>query len=360
MKLRGLLWAVDARWRVRLMGVVRRHARGGDGGGGPHLMLGCFERVLFPKVSRAARALAPELGAPADQGCCGALHAHNGELERGRELGRELGERLPGTIVTTAGGCAAHLAAVLGPERVKELSQWLVERWPEGAAGDGASPGRPKASEGGGTGATPDEPLGGSDLPDTGRSRGLPEPVAAARTDDPALAEPVQTGAGDAAADRLGSAGTGDAPDRLGSTGAGDAPPDRTPSAAASSSTASEGCGRTPGGRGRLRIGLQDSCHLRNGLGVHTQPRALIAEVGEYVELPGAAECCGAAGTYAILRPNDSARVLDAKLDQIAEADLDLVVAVNPGCLRQLDQGLRRRGLKARAVHVAELLVDSR
>jgi len=32
------------------------------------------------------------------------------------------------------------------------------------------------------------------------------------------------------------------------------------------------------------------------------------------------------------------------------------VVAVNPGCLRQLRQGLHRRKSKVRAVHIADLL----
>ena len=238
-KVRPLMWAVDSPRRVRAMGIVRRHAgRRSEAPGPVNLMLGCFERVLYPRVSRAARELVPELAAPAGQGCCGALHAHNGALERGNELAEELGEALPGTIVTTAGGCAAHLASVLGRERVKELSQWLVER-----DGDASRPAH-------------------------------------------------------AAAD------------------------------------------------GRPRIGLQDSCHLRNGLGVWREPRELIARVGEYVELPSAAACCGAAGSYAIVRPDDSARVLDRHLDEIADADLDIVAVVNPGCYRQLQQGVKRRGLQ--------------
>jgi glycolate oxidase iron-sulfur subunit len=89
-------------------------------------MLGCFERGLFPGVSRAVRALLPDIAVPPRQGCCGALHAHNGESEKGRDLARELGEQLPGTIVTTAGGCAAHLAGVLGRDRVHELSEHLA------------------------------------------------------------------------------------------------------------------------------------------------------------------------------------------------------------------------------------------
>jgi glycolate oxidase iron-sulfur subunit len=247
-RLPPLLWAVNRTARVRAIGLVRRHARGPRRHrNGPHLMLGCFERALYPRVSRTARTLAPELSAPAAQGCCGALHAHNGELERGNELARELGRALPGTIVTTAGGCAAHLAGVLGSTRVQEISQWLAER-------------------------------------DVGE-----------RADAPRPAQP-------------------------------------------------------------LRIGLQDSCHLRNALGVWREPRALLAGVGEYVELPSADRCCGAAGSYAILRPRDSARILDRHLDEIAEADLDVVAVVNPGCYRQLQHGVRRRKLRARVMHLVEVL----
>jgi glycolate oxidase iron-sulfur subunit len=153
--------------------------------------------------------------------------------------------------VTTSGGCAGHLAGVLGPERVKELSQWLADR-------GGEAPG------------------------------------------------------------------------------------------------VANGASRRP------RIGLQDSCHLRNGLGVWREPRALIARFGEYVELPSASACCGAAGTYAMLRPEDSARVLDRHLDEIAAADLDAIVVVNPGCYRQLEQGIKRRKLRTRVVHLAELAAEAR
>ncbi len=243
---RVLTNVVVRNWLVRRLGTFRAHARTRTrNDDGPHLMLGCFERGLFPAVSRAARRLRPELDAPGDQGCCGALHAHNGDLELGREMGRRLGEQLPGVIVTTAGGCAAHLAAVLGRDRVKEFSEYV--------AGD-------------------------------------------------------------------------------------------------------EAYGEVRVGGRRARVALQDSCHLRNGMHVWREPRELIAAVADYVELPGAAQCCGSAGSYSLLRPKDSRRVLDPKLDQIEEAEVDFVAAVNPGCLRQLKVGLRRRRSRVRALHLVELL----
>ena len=101
--------AVSRPWTVRMLGLFRRHARGRPAGADGYLMLGCFERMLYPEVSRAAQRLLPDLAAPPAQGCCGALHAHNGESRKGKEMARQLGEQLPGLIVTTAGGCVAWL-----------------------------------------------------------------------------------------------------------------------------------------------------------------------------------------------------------------------------------------------------------
>ena len=59
------------------------------------LMLGCFERGLFPGVSRAVQRLLPEIAVPENQGCCGALHAHNGDSAGGVELAENWGRSCP-------------------------------------------------------------------------------------------------------------------------------------------------------------------------------------------------------------------------------------------------------------------------
>jgi glycolate oxidase iron-sulfur subunit len=104
---------------------------------------------------------------------------------------------------------------------------------------------------------------------------------------------------------------------------------------------------------------LQDSCHLRNGLGVSAEPRKVLGTLGDYVEIPGAGDCCGAAGTYAILRRRDSRRVLAEKLAALASLDLDFLVVVNPGCQRQLMTAVRRARLRTRVVHLAELVASA-
>jgi len=85
-------------------------------------------------------------------------------------------------------------------------------------------------------------------------------------------------------------------------------------------------------------------------------PRAVLGGIADYVEIDGADRCCGAAGTYSMLRPHDSRRILAAKLDAIEAASVDVVAVVNPGCLRQLRAGLRSRRSAVRVRHLAELV----
>src|ERR1041384_62579 len=83
------------------------------------LFNGCVTEGLFARVNRAtARVLAFNGCAterPRGQVCCGALHAHGGDLEGARELARQNIEAFTddraAPIVTNAGGCGAMLAA---------------------------------------------------------------------------------------------------------------------------------------------------------------------------------------------------------------------------------------------------------
>ena len=85
----------------------------------------------------------------------------------------------------------------------------------------------------------------------------------------------------------------------------------------------------------RLRVPYQDSCHLRENIGqkVTLEPRALLHLAPRHRgrRPASAGRCCGAAGTGALMRPDDSLRFLDPKLAEIAEADIeDIIVSGNP------------------------------
>ncbi|HST53857.1 MAG TPA: heterodisulfide reductase-related iron-sulfur binding cluster [Pyrinomonadaceae bacterium] len=80
---------------------------------------GCVTEGLFARVNRATARVLEANGctasAPRGQVCCGALHAHAGDLEGARRLAREnivAFERAGDTpVVTNAGGCGAMLAS---------------------------------------------------------------------------------------------------------------------------------------------------------------------------------------------------------------------------------------------------------
>lgn len=298
-KLRGLLIAVGTQRRTRLVGRLMRlgqllglhriapskalratgraaplvgspaalrvrHAVGPEDGEPAALFLGCVGHLMFSGVAHAACGTLADSGyrvtTPGEQGCCGALHAHNGDLDGARALAdwtvRTFTGR-KGPIVTTAGGCGAFMA-------------------------------------------------------DYGMLLGTPE------------AEDFGSRVRDYSTLLAGRALTA---------------VDATP----------------------IRVAYQDSCHLRNGQKVVTEPRALLASLPgvELVDLPSAGRCCGAAGTYALMRPDDSMRFLDVKLDEIKGAGVDVIVSGNPGCLLQFRQGVQRAGLAGvRVLHTAELVAE--
>ena len=111
------------------------------------LFTGCVGEGLFAGVNRATervlRANKLNVTTPREQVCCGALHAHAGDLEGARQLARKniAAFDSDGPIITNAGGCGAMLTtyghlfandenlaeqAVRFSARVRDISQQLA------------------------------------------------------------------------------------------------------------------------------------------------------------------------------------------------------------------------------------------
>jgi len=89
-----------------------------DAGAPVLLFKGCVTEGLFQRVNEATRRVlevnGSEVSAPRAQVCCGALHAHAGDLEGARLLARKNIDAFADSdapIVTNAGGCGAMLAS---------------------------------------------------------------------------------------------------------------------------------------------------------------------------------------------------------------------------------------------------------
>jgi glycolate oxidase iron-sulfur subunit len=104
------------------------------------------------------------------------------------------------------------------------------------------------------------------------------------------------------------------------------------------------------------RITYQDACHLEHGQKIKAQPRTLLRRAfTEVIEL-NSPECCGSAGIYNLLQPDWSEQFLELKVEAIKKTKAEFVVTANPGCLLQLQYGLKKAGISTKAIHFATAL----
>jgi len=230
---------------------------------------GCLMDAVWPQTNARAVLMLRDAGVaadllPASAGCCGALHAHQGDLPAARAMAMRVIEAFEASggelLVSLAGGCAAHL---------RTYGELLAEE--------------PLWAERGGR-------------------------LAAAVRD---------------AATLLAERGV-----------------------------------RVEAGTEATRT-YQDSCHLRNGLGVQSEPRSLLGGPG-YREMPSAGECCGSAGIYNLLRPDVSDRILAAKVREVRELGAATVVTANPGCELQWRLGALEDGGAFEVRHLVDWIWEQR
>lgn len=106
-------------------------------------------------------------------------------------------------------------------------------------------------------------------------------------------------------------------------------------------------------------ITYHDACSGLRELGVHDQPRALLAlNTGiRLVEMKDARACCGFGGTFAVKYGDISTAIVDEKLDRIRGSGAPCVVLGDLGCMLNIEGRLRRTGdTTTRVMHVAQVL----
>jgi glycolate oxidase iron-sulfur subunit len=233
------------------------------------LLIGCIMPLSYGRVHEATvRVLARNgcrVTAPGGQACCGALHAHNGDLETARALARRNIDAFAGSgpIIVNSAGCGAAM---------KEYGELL--------AGDGE--------------------YAASAHEFSERVKDVSEFLAALPFERP-------TGA----VERV--------------------------------------------------VTYQDSCHLAHAQRISSAPRQVLSSIPglTLAEMQGADRCCGSAGVYALTQPGMSVQLMASKMTAAAATGASVIATANPGCMAQLEAGVRRFGSKARVQHVIELLDEA-
>ena len=108
-------------------------------------------------------------------------------------------------------------------------------------------------------------------------------------------------------------------------------------------------------------VTYHESCHLAHGQKITAQPRQLLGLIPslKLVELPESTWCCGSAGIYNIVQPEMANQLLDRKLKHIQSTGATIVANGNSGCLLQLINGVKQKGLKVRVAHPVTLLAEA-
>ena len=245
------------------------------------MLTGCVMPLSHPGTHHATARVLSRNGvrvtAPAGQICCGALHAHGGDVEAARRLARHNIDQFlpagpssqpdaePDAIIVNAAGCGSH---------IKEYGHLLRDdpKYAERAADFGA------------------------------RVRDIAEYLAEIGFEPPA-------------------------------------------------------------GALNRSVTYQDSCHLVHAQRVKDAPRELLRSIPglELREMRQPDHCCGSAGLYSVMQSELSGAILRDKMADIASTVADQVCSANPGCLLQLDSGLRLYvdEKKPPSAHVVDLLDES-
>ncbi|MGB0328562.1 MAG: (Fe-S)-binding protein [Akkermansiaceae bacterium] len=235
------------------------------------LLSGCIQSLAFSRVNRATAdvllANGWEVMTPRHQGCCGSIHAHNGEPEMAWEAAEKLMAQMPleevDAVISNAGGCGSHL---------KHYGSLLVEN-------------------------------------DLGKEQAR------------AFAAKVK-----------------DIHEFLVETGF-----------------------RSPKKLIERSITYHPSCHLHHVQGVVSQPLTILKAIPglEVSPLPNAGICCGSAGIYNILQPEESRRLGAEKCRDICGTGAEAVATANPGCHLQIQNHLDESGEAVEVTQPVLLLAEA-
>ena len=115
------------------------------------------------------------------------------------------------------------------------------------------------------------------------------------------------------------------------------------------------------GGTFPHRVTYHDSCHLKRELGVRDQPRRLIQGIRDidFVEMEEPDLCCGFGGTFSYKFKGVSIEMVKRKCEYIELSKAEYCIGADSSCLMNIEGYLRKHRMKAKTMHIAELLTRS-
>lgn len=99
-----------------------------------------------------------------------------------------------------------------------------------------------------------------------------------------------------------------------------------------------------PANAAKPRVAFHSPCSLQHGLQIRGMAEAILISAGfELTMVPDSHLCCGSAGTYSILEPELSQRLLKNKVAALESDQPGVVATANIGCLAHIQSGTALR-----------------
>jgi L-lactate dehydrogenase complex protein LldE len=115
------------------------------------------------------------------------------------------------------------------------------------------------------------------------------------------------------------------------------------------------------GARFSHSVAFHPTCHSLRLLRVGDRPQRLLAGVDglTLVDLPGADQCCGFGGTFAVKNAETSTAMGSDKVDAVIASGAEVLASADTSCLMHLGGLLSRRRSEVRVMHLAEILATA-
>jgi len=109
------------------------------------------------------------------------------------------------------------------------------------------------------------------------------------------------------------------------------------------------------------RVAYHPTCHSLRLLGVGDRPSRLLRAVRglELVDLPGAEECCGFGGTFALKNAETSVAIGQDKARNAVASGAEYLVAGDRSCLMHIGGLLSRQRAPVGVLHLADVLAST-
>jgi glycolate oxidase iron-sulfur subunit len=110
-----------------------------------------------------------------------------------------------------------------------------------------------------------------------------------------------------------------------------------------------------------LAVAYHDACHMLHGQGISAEPRALLRRIPHLLlrEATEAGVCCGSAGIYNLVQPEEAAELGRIKAADLSGTGAALVASANIGCTLQIRRHLEEGGHPQPVLHPLQLLERS-